>query len=235
VANIVDNVDLYIAPLINPDGRLFDQLNPPADAASGGWRKNRRPNVNPAKVGVDLNRNHDIAWKFEDYYDMAVYLSRYPNGPPASTDRASLTYRGPSVASEPETQNVQWMADTKKPRYFVDIHQFGRKVLTAWGIEDNGTDPTMNFSATAGPANATAFDRATRSCQPAAPITGNSSPTSRRTSLPTASHWQAPQCATPSCAALGSTRAAPSQTPDGTTRPTTSARAPRYTIRLAAR
>jgi hypothetical protein len=149
VANIVDNVDLYIAPLINPDGRLFDQLNLPADAASGGWRKNRRPHVNPARVGVDLNRNHDIAWKFEDYYDMAVYLSRYANGPPASTDRASLTYRGPSVASEPETQNVQWMADTIKPRYFVDIHQFGRKVLTAWGIEDNGTDPTMTFSATA--------------------------------------------------------------------------------------
>lgn len=148
VANIVDTVDLYIAPLINPDGRLFDQLNPPTDAAIGGWRKNRRPDVNPNIIGVDINRNHDIAWKFEDYYDMSVYLSRYVNGP-ASVNKSADTYRGPSAASEPETQNVQWIADTKKFTYFVDVHQFGRKVLTSWGIERNGSDPTMTFSAAA--------------------------------------------------------------------------------------
>ncbi len=146
VAAIVEHLDLYIAPLVNPDGRLFDQLNPPGDATSGGWRKNRRPAAGPSRVGVDINRNHDIAWRFEDYYDMDVYLSSYVDGP-ASVNRADLTYRGPSAASEPETRNVQWIADTKRVRYFVDVHQFGRKVLTAWGIEDNGNDPTMSYSA----------------------------------------------------------------------------------------
>jgi hypothetical protein len=148
VATIVDNVDLYIAPLVNPDGRLFDQLNPPVDPADGGWRKNRRPHVGSTRVGVDLNRNHNIAWKFEDYYDMVLYRARYVDEP-ASVNEADDTYRGPLVASEPETRNVQWIVDTKRINYFVDVHQFGRKVLTAWGIEDNGDEPTMTFSAAA--------------------------------------------------------------------------------------
>ncbi|WP_431676394.1 M14 family zinc carboxypeptidase [Kitasatospora sp. KL5] len=148
VKKIVDTVDLYIAPLINPDGRLFDQLHPPSPP-SGGWRKNRRPHPDPAKIGVDLNRNHDIAWKFEDYYDMALYRADYPTGPAEAVDESEETYRGPSVASEPETANVQWIVDTKKPAFFVDIHQFGRKVLMPWGLEDNGDDPTMTFSSPA--------------------------------------------------------------------------------------
>ncbi|MCU7821144.1 M14 family zinc carboxypeptidase [Kitasatospora sp. DSM 101779] len=145
VERILNGVDLYVAPLINPDGRLFDQLNPPSDPIGAGWRKNRRPHPNPARVGVDINRNHDIAWKFEDYYDMGVYLSFYQDGP-ASTDSRAETYRGPSAASEPETANVQWLIDDARATYFVDVHQFGRKVLLCWGIEDNGSDPSMNFS-----------------------------------------------------------------------------------------
>lgn len=43
VERILNGVDLYVAPLINPDGRLFDQLNPPSDPIGAGWRKNRRP------------------------------------------------------------------------------------------------------------------------------------------------------------------------------------------------
>ncbi|MFD0352016.1 M14 family zinc carboxypeptidase [Kitasatospora aburaviensis] len=148
VERILNGVDLYVAPLINPDGRLFDQLHPPTDPIRAGWRKNRRPHPNPAKVGVDINRNHDIAWKFEDYYNMAVYLAFYRDGP-ASTNSRDETYRGPSAASEPETSNVQWLIDDTRATYFVDVHQFGRKVLLCWGIEDNGSDPTMTFSSPA--------------------------------------------------------------------------------------
>lgn len=145
IATVLDAVDLHIAPLINPDGRLFDQLNPPANGTTGGWRKNRRPHLDPSRVGVDINRNHDVAWRFEDYYDMSVYLSSYRDGP-ASLSPRDLTYRGPAAASEPETRNVQWIADTIRAGWFVDVHQFGRKVLTSWGIEDNGNDPAMSYA-----------------------------------------------------------------------------------------
>ncbi|MEV6975010.1 M14 family zinc carboxypeptidase [Kitasatospora sp. NPDC093806] len=148
VRRFLERVDLYIAPLINPDGRQFDQDNHPVGTGGAGWRKNRRPDPDPARIGVDINRNHDIAWKFEDYYDMAVYRKRYSFGP-ASTDPANETYRGPAAASEPETANVQWLIDEVRAAYFVDVHQFGRNVLLSWGIEDNGDDPAMNFSSPA--------------------------------------------------------------------------------------
>lgn len=90
VRMIIKSIDLYIFPCVNPDGRLFDILHPPSDP-SAGWRKNRRPNPdNPAldAVGVDLNRNFDIAWDFYRYYDMPSYRTKFtrPNDPASAVD-----------------------------------------------------------------------------------------------------------------------------------------------------
>lgn len=152
IKRIIDKVDLYIVPCVNPDGRRYDQDplpmgDPPKPL--GGWRKNRRPHPDKTRIGVDLNRNFDIAWKFEDYYDMAVYRLDYADpDDPASTDRTSETYRGdspPPGGTEPETHNVQWLINDKKPRFYVDVHQTGRVVDVPWALEENGTDPAMNW------------------------------------------------------------------------------------------
>ncbi len=147
VARIVDNVDLYIAPLINPDGRQYDLLNPRVTSNYAGWRKNRRRHFIITTRGVDINRNHDIAWDFNAYYNMALYKRGYPAGQPASISLGNDDYRGPSAASEPETKNIQWIVDAKRVNYFIDIHTYGRWVLVPWSIEFNGTEPTMTHRA----------------------------------------------------------------------------------------
>jgi Zinc carboxypeptidase len=140
VQAIVNTLDLYIFPLVNPDGREWD-LTPPLTAP--GWRKNLSPQAG-GETGVDLNRNFNIIWQFEDYYDVALYHSRYGEDP-AATSPSSDTYRGPSVHSEQETRNVESLLDTLPIHYFVDVHMEGRHVLYSWGIEGNGDDPAMNF------------------------------------------------------------------------------------------
>jgi Zinc carboxypeptidase len=91
VQQIVKSIDVYILPCVNPDGRLYDILHPPSgpDPAEEGWRKNRRPNPDssaPAAIGVDLNRNCDIAWDFMRYYDMPQYRTSFSRGPASTTD-----------------------------------------------------------------------------------------------------------------------------------------------------
>jgi murein tripeptide amidase MpaA len=53
IRNIVENRQIFIFPLVNPDGRHHSQT------VYAMWRKNR----NPAGA-VDLNRNYDFLWDF---------------------------------------------------------------------------------------------------------------------------------------------------------------------------
>ena len=53
---ILETLDLYLVPCINPDGREFVM------SGDGLWRKNRRDNPGTSCDGIDLNRNLDILW-----------------------------------------------------------------------------------------------------------------------------------------------------------------------------
>jgi hypothetical protein len=228
---IVDRLDLYVAPVVNPDGRAYTLSTaattltaavsdvvttlPVASAAGfpaagpydidvggetmtvtagqgtttwtvtrglGGlavphpagaavshladmWRKNRR--TVGGCIGVDINRNFDVAWDFDAYYDLAK-LAGTPlwlwdhddflvNGSMPRTKAMVLSskssllcdeelYRGPSAASEVETQFVQWLAEDKQVRFFLDVHSYGRNILYPWSLEENqSTDETMNL------------------------------------------------------------------------------------------
>jgi hypothetical protein len=61
---LVDNRDIWVIPMVNPDGTTYDQ----SVAASGGiWRKNMRDNdgngqFDPNIDGVDINRNYPYMW-----------------------------------------------------------------------------------------------------------------------------------------------------------------------------
>jgi len=64
-------------------------------------------------------------------------------GPPGSTPRVEIRHAAPT--NEPKVRNVQWLVDTRKIRFFLDVHQYGRTVLVPWGLEDNGDDTSMTF------------------------------------------------------------------------------------------
>lgn len=126
---LVESLDIFIFPLVNPDGRVYVQ-DPAGDA---WWRKNRRVNANTSCRGVDINRNYDFLW--------SSVIGQTSSNP------CFNTYHGPTPFSEPETRNVKWMLDNHAGiECFVDVHSYSELVLYPWGDDDNQTtDPTQNF------------------------------------------------------------------------------------------
>jgi hypothetical protein len=108
---LVDNREIWIVPLMNPDGREYVEH-------TGDWRKNRRNNGD-GSYGVDLNRNWGYMWGYDD------------EG--SSPNPSSETYRGSAGFSEPETQAVRdFMLDYQFDAC-VSYHSYGKLVLWAWG------------------------------------------------------------------------------------------------------
>jgi hypothetical protein len=60
VRNIVDGLEIWIVPMLNPDGAEYDISNP-----TNGFRnqrKNRQPVGSGVEPGIDLNRNFGYGW-----------------------------------------------------------------------------------------------------------------------------------------------------------------------------
>lgn len=124
---IMETLDLYVVPCVNPDGRHFVMT------VDGLWRKNRRDNVGSACDGVDLNRNADLLWGITEGQ--------------TSCDPCSDVYCGPSVFSEPETRNVRHLLDSHRIDCFADVHSYSELVLHPWGhAPTQTTDPTKRFT-----------------------------------------------------------------------------------------
>ncbi len=82
---LVDHREQWFIPVVNPDGYAYNQTIAPN--GGGMWRKNRRNNAGGSK-GVDLNRNYDAEWGYDN-------AGSSPSG-------SSNTYRGTAPGSEPE-------------------------------------------------------------------------------------------------------------------------------------
>jgi murein tripeptide amidase MpaA len=112
VRQVLEGLNLFIYPCVNPDGRHHSQTNDPL------WRKNRRSHAKGGNcMGVDLNRNFDFLWD---------HLTKFASDSEVSASEDpcdKFVYRGPSPASEPETQNIVWLLNTY-PRiwWHVDVH-----------------------------------------------------------------------------------------------------------------
>ena len=129
VKRIIERLDLYFFPLINPDGRNLVMKK-------GGkrlWRKNLRPNGGDRNFGVDLNRNHDFLWDL---------------GLGASSLYSDELYKGPAPASEPETNNVVHLIRSASRTLVcsVDVHSFAKAIMYPWCHDENQSDmEALNF------------------------------------------------------------------------------------------
>ncbi len=126
ITNLVDEYEIWIAPIWNPDGYEYCYYH------DNWWRKNRRPFT--GGTGVDQNRNYPPGW----------------DGPcGGSTSPSSETYKGPSSASEAETQTV--MAWTRDQRFdkVLDYHSSGREALHGYACWNHPFDAYYISVATA--------------------------------------------------------------------------------------
>ncbi|MGN6518221.1 MAG: M14 family zinc carboxypeptidase [Dokdonella sp.] len=146
---LVDHVDFRFVLQANPDGRKKAETGlswrKNADTANGNCTQNAN------WAGIDLNRNFPFHWNIT-------------NGQGSSGSKCDETYRGPTAASEPETQNlVAYVAGTpgtsgaysggvlpdRRPDdvsvaspddyagLFFDIHSYSQLVLWPWGDTTN--------------------------------------------------------------------------------------------------
>lgn len=128
---ILQQHELHVLLFMNPDGR---------EKAEQGldWRKNANDSYcteDELLQGADLNRNFTYSWN--------------KNATGGSIDECAITYKGPSQASEPETQAVEEYLrsifedrrgpedDDKAPDdvagMHIDVHSYGELVLWPWG------------------------------------------------------------------------------------------------------
>ena len=119
VTNLIDNREIYIAPMINPDGHVYVENNH-AGAWWTWWRKNRRDNGD-GSFGVDLNRNYGYNWGVDNV----------GSSPFGSND----LYRGSGPFSEPETQAVRDFCESRDFSVAFSYHSYGELLLLPWGYD----------------------------------------------------------------------------------------------------
>lgn len=106
VTQAVNENEIWIIPSANPDGyvHVMDVDN--------YWRKNRR--VFDTGIGVDQNRNYPFGWS------TACSGDTYPG---------SEIFKGPSPASEAETQLIMALSEDCHFAKILDYHSYGREAL----------------------------------------------------------------------------------------------------------
>ncbi len=113
---LVDNNEIYFVPIVNPDGYLLNQQQFPN---GGGLHRKNRSKLNGQEVGVDLNRNYSYNWGFDNIG--------------SSPSPGSELYRGPSEASEPEVQAIQWLCRSVPFEIALNFHAYGDAMLLPFG------------------------------------------------------------------------------------------------------
>ena len=121
VRDVTNNTEIYIIPMLNPDG------------VEAGTRKNCAPNYGPfgfkkeiTSYGVDLNRNYRYRWFF-------LYLfPRHYLGATHYKDNSNV-YRGERPFCEAETQAIKQLVEAHDFEICLTYHTYGELILYPWG------------------------------------------------------------------------------------------------------
>ena len=166
VRRVINNLELYIIPTVNPDGRDFSlqsgnisgmQMDA-ADATpvpKSFWRKNRNnlgtcTDGTPA-IGVDLNRNFSPlpAWNIATYHNAAINASIPANLKVSVTMDSSAYAASPffnlfhgTSTPENEVRNIIDLVNERHIKFFLDVHSAAREIYYPWSMNENQTtDP----------------------------------------------------------------------------------------------
>ncbi len=125
---ILDNSQMYFMPCLNPDGYLYNQSTNPN--GGGMWRKNRVQNAD-LSYGVDLNRNYDKFWGYDN-----LGSSNIPS---------NETFRGTVAFSEPETRIVKEFSEANQFLLALNYHTYGNHIIYPWDYKNVLTSDSIGF------------------------------------------------------------------------------------------
>ena len=127
-AELINNSEIWIVPLVNPDGHEYSRLTYRL------WRKNRRNNGD-GTYGVDLNRNHSFNWGLDNIG--------------SSNRTVSYTYRGTTADSEPETRAVRDLVLKVRPQILISYHSYSQIIIYPWGYTDQPSPDDSSYDSLA--------------------------------------------------------------------------------------
>ncbi len=120
VSRLVSSRDIFIIPMVNPDGVEYDV----STSRYKSHRKNMRQNARGGGffdrgcLGVDLNRNYGFMWGTGG----------------SSDDTCSDVYMGTAPFSEPETQAIKAFVEGRPNlKVLLSYHTFSELILYPWG------------------------------------------------------------------------------------------------------
>jgi hypothetical protein len=122
LTRLVDTRDIWIVPIVNPDGRFKVQ------EGNGMWRKNTRK-LGLGAAGVDTNRNADDHWDGGDGMQWAD------------------DYHGSAPFSEPESQAMRDLCAKLRFKSSIDVHNFAGMILWPPGYSNDFTKDEAHFKA----------------------------------------------------------------------------------------
>jgi len=119
VTYLVDNREIYIIPIVNVDGKIFDDSSRYYGCGQY-WRKNRQ--TCSGGIGIDLNRNYSYHWAERDASSCCADPS---------------IFRGYEPFDAPETAAIRDFV-TAHPdiTVFLDYHSYAGLVLWPWGYTE---------------------------------------------------------------------------------------------------
>lgn len=130
ITDIVDSTEIWIVPMVNPDGAMYD--------ISGGvfraWRKNRQPTAGSSEIGTDINRNFAYRWGCCGN---------------SSADPASAYFRGAKPWSTPEARRIRDFIRSRRVggdqqiRVALDLHSHGEFVTYPFAYTPDDEPPDM--------------------------------------------------------------------------------------------
>ncbi len=132
----LDSSRIILVPQVNPDG---NQL---VHDGQSMWRKNAWES-DGRTVGVDLNRNYPTFWG-------------ECNG--SSPSKTSDSYRGPSAASEPETNAMMKLVLDEKPVANISYHSFSEMIIYPFGCRSEKNPALELFKSVAEDMRANVID-----------------------------------------------------------------------------
>ncbi len=130
VTRLVKSREIWIIPMVNPDGGEYDILN----GTWHNWRKNRQPNPGSKAIGIDLNRNWSFMWN----------CCKGSSGRPASA-----RYRGQYPFEAVEDQVLRDFILSRRVHGVQQIteafnwHSYGEHVVWPYGYTKEDIPPTM--------------------------------------------------------------------------------------------
>lgn len=122
IKNLVDQSEIYVIPVVNPDGYQYNCTQNPS--GGGMWRKNRRLNTD-GSFGVDNNRNYSYHWSETG----------------TSFTPSDETFCGTSAFSEMENQAIKWFVEQHQFKIAINNHTYSNLLLYPYSYQTNMYTP----------------------------------------------------------------------------------------------